>query len=67
MIVALLLFAVAPLSVVGAASFSLALSSQGRNAGSASAMLGCSSMILGAVMMPIVGIFPNLPVTAGVS
>jgi len=56
-IVVLLLFAVAPLSVVGAASFSLALSSQGRNAGSASAMLGCSSMILGAVMMPIVGIF----------
>ncbi|MBQ1855527.1 MAG: multidrug effflux MFS transporter [Anaerovibrio sp.] len=56
-IVALLLFAVAPLSVVGAASFSLALSSQGRNAGSASAMLGCASMILGAVMMPIVGIF----------
>ncbi|WP_027407058.1 multidrug effflux MFS transporter [Anaerovibrio sp. RM50] len=56
-IVGLLLLAIAPLSVVGTASFSLALSSQGRNAGSASALLGCASMILGAVMMPVVGIF----------
>lgn len=56
-IVPLLVLGLAPLSVVGAASFSLALSSQGRNAGSASALLGCSSMILGGLLMPIVGIF----------
>ncbi len=49
-------FTVVPLSVMGAASFSLALSRQGRNAGSASAMIGFFSMILGACMMPVVGI-----------
>ncbi|ORT98878.1 drug resistance transporter, Bcr/CflA family [Anaerovibrio sp. JC8] len=56
-VIALLVLGIAPLSIVGAASFSLGLSSQGRNAGSASALLGCSSMVLGAVMMPVVGIF----------
>lgn len=46
---------IVPLSVMGTASFSLALSQQGRNAGSASALLGFSQMILGGAMMPIVG------------
>lgn len=46
---------IVPLSVMGTASFSLALSRQGRNAGSASALLGFSQMILGGAMMPIVG------------
>ena len=51
-----LFFTVVPLSVMGAASFSLALSRQGRNAGSASALIGFFSMILVACMMPVVGI-----------
>lgn len=46
---------IVPLSVMGTASFSLALSRQGRNAGAASALLGFSQMILGSAMMPIVG------------
>lgn len=50
-----LFVAIVPLSVMGTASFSLALSQQGRNAGSASALLGFSQMILGGAMMPIVG------------
>lgn len=36
-----------PISVIGAVSFSLALNGQGRNAGSASALLGFFSMFLG--------------------
>ena len=56
-IVVLLLFIAMPVSVIGAASFSLGLSAQGRNAGSASALLGFSSMILGGIMMPVVGMF----------
>ena len=52
----LLFLTVVPLSVMGAASFSLALSRQGKNAGSASALIGCFSMLLGACMMPMVGI-----------
>lgn len=52
----LLFVTIVPLSVMGAASFSLALSRQGRNAGSASALIGCFSMLLGACMMPVVGI-----------
>lgn len=55
-IVLLLFLTVVPLSVMGAASFSLALSRQRKNAGSASALIGCSSMLLGACMMPVVGI-----------
>lgn len=47
---------IVPLSVMGTASFSLALSRQGKNAGSASALIGCAQMILGGVMMPVVGI-----------
>ena len=55
-ILVILFVTVVPLSVMGAASFSLALSRQGRNAGSASALIGCFSMLLGACMMPVVGI-----------
>lgn len=47
---------IVPLSVMGSASFSLALSRQGKNAGSASALIGFFSMILGACLMPAVGI-----------
>ena len=54
--VAVLFVTVVPLSVMGSASFSLALSRQGKNAGSASALVGFFSMILGACMMPVVGI-----------
>ncbi|TYZ29752.1 multidrug effflux MFS transporter [Selenomonas caprae] len=54
--VAVLFVTVVPLSVMGSASFSLALSRQGQNAGSASALVGFFSMILGACMMPVVGI-----------
>ena len=54
--VGVLFLTVVPLSVMGASSFSLALSRQGKNAGSASALIGFFSMILGACMMPVVGI-----------
>ena len=54
--VLMLFITVVPLSVTGAASFSLALSRQGKNAGSASALIGFFSMILGGAMMPVVGI-----------
>ena len=46
-----------PISIIGAVSFSLALNGQGRNAGSASALLGFFSMFLGALMMPAAGFF----------
>ena len=55
-IVPVLFVTIVPLSVIGAASFSLALSRQGKNAGSASALIGFFSMILGGLMMPVVGI-----------
>jgi len=55
-ILPLLFLTIVPLSVMGAASFSLALSRQGKNAGSASALVGFFSMILGGCMMPLVGI-----------
>lgn len=55
-ILPVLFLTITPLSVLGASSFSLALSRQGKNAGSASALLGFFSMILGGCMMPLVGI-----------
>lgn len=55
-ILVVLFLTIVPLSVMGTASFSLALSRQGKNAGSASALIGCFSMLLGACMMPLVGI-----------
>ena len=45
-----------PLSVVGASSFSMALAKQGHNAGSASAFLGFSQLLMGGAIMPLVGI-----------
>ena len=54
-ILVVLFLTIVPLSVMGTASFSLALSRQGENAGSASALIGCFSMLLGACMMPLVG------------
>ena len=56
LIIGLLFFTIVPLAVMGTASFSLALSRQGRNAGAASALIGFFSMVLGGVMMPLVGI-----------
>ena len=56
LVLPVLFITIVPLSVLGAASFSLALSRQGKNAGSASALVGFFSMILGGCMMPLVGI-----------
>lgn len=55
-IVVVLFITVSTLSALGTSSFSLAMQSQGRNAGSASALIGFFSMISGAVMAPVVGI-----------
>lgn len=52
----ILFITIVPLSVMGTASFSMALSRQGKNAGSASALLGFFQMVLGGLMMPLVGI-----------
>ena len=51
-----LFFTIVPLSAMGAASVSLALSRCGKHAGSGSALIGFFNMILGGVMMPITGI-----------
>jgi DHA1 family bicyclomycin/chloramphenicol resistance-like MFS transporter len=55
-IIASLFITVVPLSVIGTASNAMALNRCGENAGSASAILGFSSMILGAILMPIAGL-----------
>jgi len=47
---------IVPLSVIGASSFSMALAKQDHNAGSASAFLGFSQLLLGGAIMPLVGI-----------
>lgn len=51
-----LFITIVPLSIMGASSVSLALSRCGKNAGSASALIGFFNMILGGVMMPVTGI-----------
>lgn len=51
-----LLFTIPTISTMGATSFSLAMRAQGKNAGSASALIGFSSMISGGIMAPLVGI-----------
>ena len=56
LVIVLLFFTIVPLAVMGTASFSLALSRQGKNAGAASALIGFFSMVLGGLMMPFVGI-----------
>lgn len=55
-IIVVLFFTVSTLSCMATSSFSLAMQAQGRNAGSASALIGFFSMISGAVMAPVVGI-----------
>lgn len=55
LVVVVLFFTVSTLSALGTSSFSMAMQSQGRNAGSASALIGFFSMISGAVMAPVVG------------
>lgn len=55
-VLVILFFTVATLSMMSTSSFSLAMQSQGRSAGSASALIGFFSMISGAVMAPVVGI-----------
>ena len=55
-IIVILFFTVSTLSCMATSSFSLAMQAQGRNAGSASALIGFFSMISGAVMAPVVGI-----------
>lgn len=54
--VPVLFVTIIPLSVLGASSVSLALARQGAVSGSASALLGFSSMILGGAVMPLAGI-----------
>lgn len=51
-----LLLTISTLSAVGATSFSLAMQVNGKVAGSASALLGFFSLLLGGVMAPLVGI-----------
>ncbi len=51
-----LVICISMISIFSSASFSLAMQSQGKNAGSASALLGFFSMISGGIMAPLVGI-----------
>lgn len=55
-VVVVLFLTIPTLSALSTSSFSMAMQSQGRNAGGASALIGFFSMISGAVMAPIVGI-----------
>lgn len=55
LVLVLLALAAAPIPVIGAVGFSMGLNGQGRNAGSASALLGFFSMFFGALMMPVAG------------
>lgn len=57
LVLVLLAGCVMPIAIIGTVSFSMALNRQGKNAGSASALLGFFSMFLGAVMMPAAGWF----------
>lgn len=55
-IIVILFLTVSTMPGMSTSSFSLAMQAQGRNAGSASALIGFFSMISGAVMAPVVGI-----------
>ena len=55
LLIAALIVTIPMISVMGAASFSLAMQTQGKNAGSASALIGFCSMISGGIMAPLVG------------
>lgn len=56
LVILALLVVIPMVSVLGAASFSLAMRAHGKNAGSASALIGFFSMISGGIMAPLVGI-----------
>ena len=56
LVIIALLLTIPTLAVMGAASFSLAMQSQGKNAGSASALIGFFSMLAGGLMAPLVGV-----------
>ncbi|MGG3467066.1 multidrug effflux MFS transporter [Neobacillus pocheonensis] len=51
-----LFFVVSSVGMVNTAGFSLAMQSQGKNSGSASALLGVTSMAFGGIAAPLVGI-----------
>jgi MFS transporter, DHA1 family, multidrug resistance protein len=51
-----LFFVVSSVGIVNTAGFSLAMQTQGKNAGSASAMLGVTSLAFGGLVAPLVGI-----------
>ena len=51
-----LLVVIPMIAIMGATSFSLAMRAHGKNAGSASALIGFFSMISGSIMAPLVGI-----------
>lgn len=55
-VIVFLMITVSTVASIGTSSFSLAMQSQGKVAGGASALIGFFSMISGAVMAPIVGI-----------
>lgn len=55
-----LLVAVPIVSVMGASSFSMAMRTQGKKAGSAAALIGFFSMISGGIMAPLVGIMGEM-------
>lgn len=56
LLVAALLAVIPLVSVLGAVSFSMAMKSQGKQAGSASALLGFFSMLAGGLAAPLVGV-----------
>ncbi len=51
-----LFFVVSSVGMVNTSGFSLAMQTQGKNAGSASALLGVTSFALGGIVSPLVGI-----------
>ena len=51
-----LFFVVSSVGIVGTTTFSLAMQSQGKSAGSAAALLGLMPFVLGAITAPLVGI-----------
>ena len=55
-LVAALLTVIPLVSVLGAVSFSMAMKSQGKQASSASALLGFFSMLAGGLAAPLVGV-----------
>ncbi|MEH7012306.1 multidrug effflux MFS transporter [Neobacillus niacini] len=56
MILVPLFFVVSSVGIVNTAGFSLAMQKQGKNAGSASALLGVLSLVFGGLTSPLVGI-----------